>query len=129
MWKWGVHGTWQVELLLLARALRGGVQGRRGRRAGRQRWGRRGGRGGGGGRGVAAGVWLVGHRDLVLQDMGKERRREETVRAVPAGATTSCPSTEDLGDKPEVPRSSQFPLSRSPRKHPEPQPGLFQSLL
>lgn len=60
--------TRQVELLLLARALRRGVQRGRRRGAGWQRRGRRGRRGGGGGGRVAAGVWLVGHWDVVLLD-------------------------------------------------------------
>lgn len=63
-------GTCQVELLLLPRRLGGGMQGRGGRGAAGQgrRWG--GGRGGGGGRGIAAGVRLVRHRDVILRGDG-----------------------------------------------------------
>lgn len=67
-------GTWQVEVLLLPRALRGRVEGRRRCGAGREgrRW--RGGRGGCCGRGVAARVWLVGDRDVVLQEKKKQNQ-------------------------------------------------------
>lgn len=60
-------GTWQVEALLLPRALWGRVQGGRRRGAGREGRCWRGGRGGRRGRGIAAGVWLVRDRDVVLQ--------------------------------------------------------------
>lgn len=59
-------GTCQVELLLLPCRLRGGMQGRGGRGAAGQGRRRGGGCGGGGGRGIAAGVRLVRHRDVIL---------------------------------------------------------------
>lgn len=76
-------GTWQVEALLLPRALRGRVQGGRRRGTGRERRCRRGGRGGRGGRGIAAGVWLVRDRDVVLQ---RESRAGGGARAGNRGA-------------------------------------------
>lgn len=59
--------TCEVELLLLPCRLGGWMQGRGGRGAAGQgrRWG--GGCGGGGGRGIAARVWLVRHRDVILR--------------------------------------------------------------
>lgn len=60
-------GTCQVELLLLPCRLGGGVQGRGGRGTAGQGRRRGGGRGGGGGRGIAAGVRLVRHRDVILR--------------------------------------------------------------
>lgn len=62
--------TCQVELLLLPCRLWGGVQGRGGRGAAGQGRRRGGGRGGGGGRGIAAGVRLVRHRDVILRGDG-----------------------------------------------------------
>lgn len=59
--------TCQIELLLLPCRLGGGVQGRGGRGAAGQGRRRGGGRGGGGGRGIAAGVRLVRHRDVILR--------------------------------------------------------------
>lgn len=76
-------GTWQVEALLLPRALRGRVQGGRRRGAGGERRCRRGGRGGRRGRGIAAGVWLVRDRDVVLQ---RESRAGGGARAGNRGA-------------------------------------------
>lgn len=63
-----VVGRWQIEALLLPRALWGRVQGGRRRGAGREGRCWRGGRGGRRGRGIAAGVWLVRDRDVVLVD-------------------------------------------------------------
>lgn len=81
-------GTWQVELLLLAWALRGWVQRGRRRGAGWQWWGRRGWRGGGGGGGIAAGIRLVGHRDVVLGRGEDEGSADDgTTRCCHAGDT------------------------------------------
>lgn len=83
-------GTCQVELLLLPRRLGGGMQGRGGRGTAGQGRRRGGGRGGGGGRGIAAGVRLVRHRDVILR--GEAVRKCALITEAPRSARLSASS-------------------------------------
>lgn len=100
-------GTWQIEVLLLSCALWRRVQGRRRCGTGRE-WGRwRGGCGGGRGGGVAARVWLVRNRDVVLQE---ENRAGERQRSRVTAVRLSC-----MGRDPAPASSAPLPFSSPTR--------------